>query len=368
MKNRKPIAVLAAVMMLLAACAEVPDDLKGSDSLASAAGDRVTCDNIYDGIDRAYKTEYTKFTLPDSGSIPVIKPDGLYRLVLAPVNSGNDLDRKIRAVNELNGRPGFGFKGETLLYEDTAYLKDGENEISMMGYLSPYVRWKEIRSGVSMLSEDIISAEAVYYDRPSEKGVPPEAEKAATKALELADVIGSVTGDGLENTISDIYILHAENDMGYEAEIRKAYKGVGIQNQISSRSVDPQDKEGEALMSLSMQSYADLDSELSPEYYVGCNSFKVKQSEKIGEVISFGTACDLLESELAEYVRFSFDTVLIMYEPRGNAPAEGESVSGEIRCRPKWYFITDKTANSGLHSIDYVTVDCENGGIEVVMP
>ena len=39
-----------------------------------------------------------------------------------------------------------------------------------------------------------------------------------------------------------------------------------------------------------------------------------------------------------------------------------------ICCTPKWYFIIDDKQPTGLHAINYVTVDCVTGEIYVLIP
>lgn len=51
-------------------------------------------------------------------------------------------------------------------------------------------------------------------------------------------------------------------------------------------------------MTYSMQTYTDLDANFDPEYYIGCNAFKVAKAEKIDKMLSFKGACDLLEEIL----------------------------------------------------------------------
>lgn len=104
-----------------------------------------------------------------------------------------------------------------------------------------------------------------------------------------------------------------------------------------------------------------------PEYYIGCNAFKVAKAEKIDKMLSFKGACDLLEENLADKIDIQFDDVKLMYEPRGESTEVGESADN-ICCTPKWFFIIDDKQPTGLHAINYVTVDCVTGEIYVLIP
>lgn len=174
-------------------------------------------------------------------------------------------------------------------------------------------------------------------------------------------------GEELDNVVSDGYIITTDSGVGYEIEIQKAYKGIGIQNVFSTNADDTLFVKGNALMTYSMQTYTDLDANFDPEYYIGCNAFKVAKAEKIDKMLSFKGACDLLEENLADKIDIQFDDVKLMYEPRGESTEVGESADN-ICCTPKWYFIIDDKQPTGLHAINYVTVDCVTGEIYVLIP
>ena len=58
------------------------------------------------------------------------------------------------------------------------------------------------------------------------------------KAKTLADTFSNVLGEELDNVVSDGYIITTDSGVGYEIEIQKAYKGIGIQNVFSSNADD----------------------------------------------------------------------------------------------------------------------------------
>jgi hypothetical protein len=127
--------------------------------------------------------------------------------------------------------------------------------------------------------------------------------------------------------------------------------------------------DGNTLMSAAMQTYIDFDSDFNPEYYIGCDAFKIEKAESVDKMISFKGACDILEEQLADNISLEFDDVELMYEPRGTETGSGESAAAtNIVCTPKWYFIIDDKQPNGLHAINYVTVDCITGEIYVLIP
>lgn len=209
--------------------------------------------------------------------------------------------------------------------------------------------------------------ELFYLDRPTYENADSGLLSAADKAKTLADTFSDVLGEELDNVVSDGYIITTDSGVGYEIEIQKAYKGIGIQNVFSTNADDTLFVKGNALMTYSMQTYTDLDANFGPEYYIGCNALKVAKTEKIDKMLSFKGACDLLEENLADKIDIQFDDVKLMYEPRGESTEVGESADN-IRCTPKWYFIIDDKQPTGLHAINYVTVDCVTGEIYVLIP
>ena len=107
--------------------------------------------------------------------------------------------------------------------------------------------------------------------------------------------------------------------------------------------------------------------------YYSCNNYIPLKDEPIDKIISFKGACDILEEELASNVSMEFDDVKLWYEPRGTildaTSEDGFDGSKTTRCTPKWFFISDNDDDSNLHhAINYVTVDCVTGEIEVFFP
>ena len=369
----KALCFVPVMILSLSACRTVPENLKENDSISSSREEttqiqKVACNNIYDDLNAALETGYEKISLPEKSRIPLIRPEGIYELELGYINSESSVDWLKNRVEMLYDALGFEFGGQTVTDELSAYRKDEHNDVSMLRYSQPYCRWEAALNGVSMLSDDITDTDTLFYDRSSADDLSETDVRIANKALLLADKIDSVTGGELDNVISDIYTLHTEAGVGYEVEIRKSYKGIGIQNLFSSYNTDTETEKGNDLLAVSMQTYLDLDSELDPEYFIGCNSYSVRSANKLDKVISFRSACDILERELAENVRFRFDTVLLMYEPRGESLSSEMTDPGAVKCIPKWFFISDSSSQSGEHSINYVTVDCRDGTVEVVMP
>ena len=157
---------------------------------------------------------------------------------------------------------------------------------------------RQAKNGVNTADADADNMELFYLDRPTSENADSGLLSAADKAKTLADTFSKVLGEELDNVVSDGYIITTDSGVGYEIEIQKAYKGIGIQNVFSTNADDTLFVKGNALMTYSMQTYTDLDANFGPEYYIGCNAFKVAKAEKIDKMLSFKGACDLLEEIL----------------------------------------------------------------------
>lgn len=370
------LATCALSLLLSTSCAETPDSVKSNTHSLNTDTEAsyVSPEQIYNGVDSAYETDYTKFKLPEKDCVNTEIPDGIYNLELSYANSDMDYDVMTSAVEKLNVALSMSIDGTVSVSDGFATLENGGEKIKIEQYSRPYCCWQASETGINTANDNVSSTQLIYLNRTSkssESGVDEGLKKAADSAKSMADNIGEILGDELDNTVTDGYIYSGENgsDVGYEIEIGKSYKGVDIQNVISRYADDSAYADGKSLMSIAMQTYVDFDSSMNPEYYVGCNAFKIAKAEPIEKVISFKGACDILEEQLADNVSLEFDDVKLMYEPLGTLADSGESTVAEnIVCTPKWYFIIDDNQSDGLHAIDYVTVNCVTGEICVIVP
>lgn len=368
MKNTKLFITATLTALTLTSCVNTPDSIKSNKHSANTNSGEiyVEADHIYDSFDAAFETDYSKFKLPEKSDVSICKPNGVYDLELAYINADNDIDWLSEKVTELQSALEIDISGKVETAADIAELKDSHSKISITRYANPYCCWQASETGVSMINSGGADIQLFYLDRPTRDKADSDLLSAAEKAVSLANTFSQVLGEELDNSASDGYIIKTENGTGYELEIQKSYKGIGIQNLISKYS-NATFVKGNTLMSASMQTYVNFNSELEPEYYVGCNAFKVAKAEPIDEMISFKGACDLLEENLADKIDIQFDDVKLMYEPRGTE-LEMTDTPENITCTPKWYFIIDDDQSDDMHTINYITVDCVSGEIFVQIP
>lgn len=368
---KKPvISLISAALFLLTSCAETPENIKSNkhESDKTQVG-FVSPDKIYDDFESAYSTEYSKFILPESSAIRHTPPEGVYDLELAYCNKENDIEWKKDKVSKLYSALGFSFKAEMTADDKVAFLDDGSEGIKIRNYSSASISWKESDTGVSSSSENITSNDAYFIDHMNADEIPEELENASSKALSVCEQVKEALGDELDVQVTDGYIIRTSDDVGYEIEIRKSYKGIGIQNLLPKTSSVPILGEEDSLLSAALQTYMGFDSNFLPEYLKYCDTFSAAKAEPLKEVVSFKGACDILERELASNMSVEFDDVTLLYEPIGTYPGvETTDEPKNIICTPKWYFIQDDVDESGMHTINYITVDCASGAVEVFIP
>lgn len=369
MRMTKIIIPMILAALVLSSCKNTPDNIKSNRHSADIDSDEVYAspEHIYDNFDAAFETEYTKFKLPDKSVVSICKHEGVYDLELSYINGNMDTDWMASKVEELQSALGFSIDGETEKADGMAALEDNDNKIKIERCSRPYFRWKISENCINMTNAEADNIQFFYLNRSAYDNADNSLLSAADKAKSLADDISGLLGDELDNIVCEGYVLNADNDVGYEIDIQKSYKGIGIQNVISTYADDSLFVKGNTLMSASMQTYVDLNSNFEPQYFIGCDAFKIANAEPITEMVSFKGACDLLEENLADKLDVQFDDVELMYEPRGT-DIEMCETAVNIKCTPKWYFIIDDKQPTGLHAINYITVDCVTGEIYVLLP
>ncbi len=372
--NKKTLLLIIPVSLMISSCADTPDSIKSnthstSDSTHIEASD---AQGVYSDIDLAYDSAYTKISLPDKESINVQSYDEIDSIELCYINSQLDQEYMTDVVDKLSASFGVLENVQTQTDDYTALRDDEKSRVKIEAFSRPYVRVELEDSDICNANNGtVIKNELVFLDQLSDEekdNVDAGVLEASNKALETAQAVGEIFGDQLEYQVSDAYILYGEDDVGYEIEIQKCYNGIAIQNLVSPSASASPHSDGAVLMSASMQSYADIDSDGQLLYYIGCDSFTVESITEIEDVITFKGACDILESELSDNVHYDFDSVQLMFEPYGYEVVDYSEAPKNITCTPKWYFIINKIEDeSGMHMINYITVDVKTGEINVVM-
>ncbi|MDE6149279.1 MAG: hypothetical protein K2F81_04185, partial [Ruminococcus sp.] len=193
-----------------------------------------------------------------------------------------------------------------------------------------------------------------------------------SKSIEYANNICAAFEGSLTNNLMDLYVKDYNGQTFYELSLQPSYKGLGIQS-INPTYHKEYTNDDNILIADAFDVRFLYDVNLKLYLYYGCNNYTPVKAEPIDKIISFKSACDILEEELASNVSMEFDDVKLWYEPRGTildaTTEDGFDGAKTTKCTPKWFFISDNEEDSGLwHAINYVTVDCVTGEIEVFFP
>ena len=372
MKKQIIISSIIAVVVL-SSCTQTPDNIEGANhNVDLNSTNKVTVEHILDDFDEAFETKYTRFKLPDKSSVIINQPEGVYDLELKYVNDDKDTSWLKEKVYKLAKIFNLSNCGEAKKIGNDFTLKNNNARTDLEMFSSPYYD----KNG-DWNPNDIINKKIEYLDRINLEDLKDEYKIVVKKSVDYANEINEMLGGSLINNPMDLYIQEYNSEVFYALSLQPIYKGIGLQC-ITPTYIPSDIFDGDnALMTMSFYIKFLYDSKLTLYSYVGCNNYTPVKEEPIDKMISFKDACDILESELAENTNFEFDDVKLWYEPRGTiidlsdssvSTYDAHDGNKTIKCTPKWYFISDESSEADLHMINYITVDCVTGEIEVFFP
>ena len=353
-------------MFTLTSCAQAHDSIQSNNHKTDSDNkySYVSVEHILDDFDEAFETEYTKFKLPDKSSVIINQPEGVYDLELKYVNSEKSLEWLKEKVYKLTETFNVKSYGNLESIGKTAYILANENEqVRVDMFSEPYYYFSKDEISLNDMTLEKIE----YVDRIKEENLNKKYNKIIDKSVDCANKINKEFGGALTNIPFDLYIRNYIGEEFYELSLQPVYKGVGIQ--CITPTYNNENIENDNIIISDLFDMRLLyNTNLKLYLYVSCNNYTSSMSKPIDKIISFKGACDILEEELAPNVSMEFDDVKLWYEPRSSIGVL-EEANKNIKCTPKWFFISDNEEDSGLyHAINYVTVDCVTGEIEVFFP
>ena len=368
--KKQQFLVSIIAMLISSSCAQTPDNIQGNNHNVdlNSENNKVSVEHILDDFDEAFETEYSKFKLPDKSSVIINQPEGIYDLELKYVNSEKSLEWLKEKVFKLAEIFNLSNCDEVKKIGNDFTLKNDKARTDLELFSAPYYD----KNG-DWNPNDIINQKIKYLNRIDLKDLKDEYKVVVDKSVNYANEINVELGGALINHPMDLYVQEYNGEVFYALSLQPYYKGLGLQC-ISPTYIPSDIFEGDnALMTMGLDIRFLYDSKLTLYSYVGCNNYTPVKSEPIDKIISFKGACDILEEELASNVSMEFDDVKLWYEPRGTildaTKEDGFDGTKTTKCTPKWFFISDNDEDSNLHhAINYVTVDCVTGEIEVFFP
>lgn len=390
---------LMLAALLLTSCAQTPDSVKSNNSKidedkksseyidtddddsrtfeynVSKNGKYKMTDvkNAWSDTDAAYKTSYSKFKLPDKSALTHRDFDELYN---ATIKYSHYKDDDVEWLEPLFP------KFEQLF--DLADSVTPEVKDAVYSYNENSIGLTLSSLGSNYTNNKMIGKSAFEY-RNSEinlylmdQNKIPDGKnysKNLNTAQKLEDDVYSLLEDDLDHYPK---FVQSYDDNYYSIYFQPYYKNVGIENVVANISYVDEDYNGEDKENVSgvatqMQSHVVFYKNELQAFY-GSTFYKVADEQKIDKIISFKTACDILEKKLSSKMNLKFDDVELWYQPKGksvNTSMKDNGLTDDdkyITLTPKWYFIiNDSSDTSGLLTY-YISVDCQSGEVKVLLP
>ena len=370
-----PITLIA--MCLLSSCSQTPDNIQGNNHNVdlNSENNKVSVEHILDDFDEAFETEYSKFKLPDKSSVIINQPEEVCNLELKYVNADKNtkwMKKKITELANFFDIPN-NIKIENVNNQNSRFTIETSNKaVDIILFSNPYFILKN-----NYNLNDMVNTTIEYIDRIELNELNSIYQDLIKKSIKLSESINNIMESKLDISAADLYIKNYNGETFYELDLQQNYKGMGIQC-ISPNYLKESNDVNNDILAQAMYTSMWYNSNLNLFLYNGCDSYVPIEINHINKIISFKGACDILESQLAENMTLEFDDMKLWYEPRGSfidlsdpsiSTYEAHDGNKTIKCTPKWFFISDNDEDSNLHhAINYVTVDCVTGEIEVFFP
>ena len=367
--KKRIIPISLIFLCILSSCSQTPDNIQGNNHNVdlNSENNKVSVEHILDDFDEAFETEYTKFKLPDKSSVIINQPEEVCNLELKYVNADKNTKWMKEKLTELANFFDIPNKAqiENVNNENSRFIMEtSDKSVDIILFSNPSYHLK-----YDLNLTDLILKKSKYIDRMNSKD-REEYKTIIDKSVKLANEINNLMDGKLENNPTDLYIQDYNGQKFYELDLQQSYKGLAIQCISPKHPKDGMLLGDNAIMAMSMYSHLLYDSNLNLYFFNGCNNYIPIKEEQIENIISFKSACGILETELAENMTLEFDDVKLWYEPRGTIldaiSEDGFDGTKTIKCTPKWFFVMDEE-DGGWHGISYITVDCSTGEVEVVV-
>ena len=369
--KKRIISISLIVLCILTSCSKTPNNIQGNNHNVDldSENNKVSVKHILDDFDEAFETKYTKFSLPEKSKVIINQPEEVCNLELKYVNADKSMDWLKERVYKLADIFNVQNYGDLKNVGDVGYvLENNKERVRADVFSEPYYCSNDAAFIDEMNLVKIEHLNRLKYDNIDEKY-----KMLTDQSVNCANKINDIFGGAFTDNPMDLYIRDHNGKKYYELSLQPTYKGVGLQCITPTYSNGNIFEGNNALMTMGLDIRFLYDSDLKLNYYVSCDNYTPIKSDPIDKIISFKGACDILEEELASNVSMEFDDVRLWYEPRGTildaTSEDGFDGSKTTKCTPKWFFISDNDDDSNLHhAINYVTVDCVTGEIEVFFP
>lgn len=350
------ISITLIMICFLCSCKQTPNDVKTKEMSDDISVNYVSAEHILDDFNDAFETKYTKFKLPKKSDVIIDQPEEVNKLELKYVNSNGDEKWMKNKEKDL-----------LKMFNDNNAMSAEEKEKS---YIETRVFSRPYYNYEPLLLNELEETKYEFLNRKKITDFDGYIQNAVKKSVKISDEANKILEGELTNIPIDLTVYDNKGKSLYETCMQPCYKGIGIMGNIPALyNYSSADDNSDTLIAMAMRSRVIYDNDLRLYMVNNCNNFKVVKSESIDNIISFKSACNILESTLSEKIELDFNDVKLWYEPIGKilSSEDKEVTNHVVKCTPKWYFINDSTTD-GMHMINYISVDCETGDVDVCMP
>lgn len=360
----KKLLILISFAFLLTSCTRTPDSVKSNNHKTENVIEYKTVNtkDAWSDTDEAYKTEYKKFRLPDRSTFSHRDFDELYNAKITYVNNEDNSDWSKEHIKKFEDVFNIKISGEPEFVKNNALNHFDDNYEVILGTFN----------SCSLVYKGPFESEPFSIRYILNQNQKPDNKKIEKYIKESAD-LSEKSNKALEYETQNIpAFVMLYGDKTAEIYSQTYYKDVGIECVIPHYTDKLYDENPDGIQNLAsyMQNFTRYYDDKLYGYY-GSLGFKTVDAQKIDKIISFKSACDILEKELSANIDLKFDEVELWYQPTGKVMDTSKDNYGindkNITLTPKWYFLINNQEDKMFYAAQYVTVDCVTGEIHVMI-
>ncbi len=369
------ILPIAVISLLCGSCADAPESVRSNNQKADTENGQlvyVELPHILDGLDEALAKSYKKFKLPKLEDIDIQIPEKLASLECTYIGADLDFDKLERLTVSFANC--FDIKSSPKRAEPMG-IEITENEKTADGMFYSMFCYRDYGHSGIALPEMAKQPERklVYSPALNKTTDDPVITNIAEQSSKTTDRVYSELHIPFDFRFDKAVELKIGDITSYECYMQRSYRGVDFFS-FCTLAQGYNDEDNRIMYDLMKDVFHyEKDGDL-----FGCeypSFFDIKETA-VGKYIPLSQAIGMLEDELAEYVRFEFDDIRLVYIPKGKAinllDREGRllpqsELDPTLKCEPCYVFCMYEDGREAelYENIRFVSVNCITGETEV---
>lgn len=308
------VTALLSLGLLLTSCTQAPESVKSNNhetENVSKAG-MVSAENVWNDLDDAYNAGYTKFKLPEKSLIKQEKFDEIYSAKVTYTNVEDDENWYLERIPKFEEAMGATVSGEPEKKGKCCYDHNDENyTVLLTRYGCGNITFNKLYEMTQM--SDLVKSCIINRNEDI-------LDDDETNAVKQAEELSQKTNKVFDNEFDSVPVFLDESIKNSNTHIQvflqSYYNGVGIYPASVIYGDDDYMSDSNGRRIMWIKHYADFNNGKLENFNSG-HSYKTIDKTKLDNVVSFKSACDILENELSSNMNIEFDDVKLWYEPRG---------------------------------------------------